>query len=964
VTDLAEKLLATIDAADTDGVLALLAPLTEAERAALEPHVTRRAGELHRINEQRHSWAFGPEEREESRRIWECLVLAHVAWLGTGAPDTWPQQVGDVFDNDGRGRRHNLEWAVSTEAGHRVLADRRPVWLPDLVDEFIDHGYGLWYWAWRFVVAGLVARPASTAYLHGLAAYSGSSRTAQLEDMVARDSALIEVDLANLLALPDGLAVLARGQSSPPRGVWSPVLAALPTGHPCREQILSGTVDALGGDVGRDAAIYHQLLTALKPTVAELTAHRRGLLRLAAHRVPAVVGVAVKLLGQVQRAGHLDPADALDGLGPASGATAVGTARTAIGLIGAALRKRPDLAASAATALAGALTHPRADVQLDAVRILLPHADDARVAAVLADARPDLAPTVAAHLDGQLSPGGDAPPDVPPERDLADLLVEAAGASSTVDGRPAEDLTAAVAATRAGVEPPPVVIRPWRDARPGADPVVPVAGLDELIESVLQVIDRSYASTSTMERALDGLAALGQQRPADFGRRVGPIAARIKRIDHGVFWDSSIPFDFCLLVDDWIELGRVPGEGPLETPRDWLVRRIHEVRVMLKRRTPARLLALPTDEADWIDPLVLADRTIAADDVALTRPVDVAVAVARLAPWGRRGALDRLRDVPGPLAAAVRAACGSDEDLAGVPDLVRRAIVWQVGQPHPGPPYRFGAPEAPPPPRVDNFDSAAAYADAERVVKDDGSAFLDVRESEAWQAFERWREYVHSTRYSTGWAASQWPSDARWVWESEIHANRALRWLLTPDEPLNARAIEQVVRQATDDSAERRTLVADVLTQLITDGRLASDALAAALRRRPQGAERDTASAHAWPVRTAGRVVDVLTQVAATSSLHRAVVRRALAATVAEWHTLPAKPLHALLALLDQLCTADRQGVADADARKLLAPLAAGRSKTAGLARRVLNQPATGGDWPDEAAAAALAARLNRARLA
>ena len=938
MTDTEKRLHAAIDSGDADAVAASLVALSEAERADLEPGVARRADELHRSPD----WMVLTGQQ---------LTAAHVAWLGTGTPASLPPEA-DIHDNqDGWYRRIHLQKACASAAGHRVLADRRPKWLPKLVDEYLHYGHWLWDWAWRLIVDGLVPRPDSELYLRGVAAYAGFGGDEPLPDMLDRDPALLEVDLPALLALPDGIGALVHGDvrvGTPPariqRRVWSPVLAALPSGNPLRERILTGLLEALGGDVGGEAAAYRQFLTELRPTAAEFTARRQALLRLAGHRVPSVVGFAVKALGQVDRAGQLDPADAVDRLGPVTAATSAGTARAAVKLIGAAMRRQPDLAAAAAIALVPALSHSSADVQRDAVHLLQAHATDERVAAVLADARADLARTVAGEL-GEVPAAGDV--------DLDGLLAEARRRLAQAgDGPAATDLAAAIEATTAGAEPPPVTVRPWRDARPTAAPVTPIESLDELVEELLRVVDRTVSATSTMERALDGLAASGTLRPADFGRRVGPLIVRANDVfaTDSPGWGENVHSDFCYLVANWMEPARVvAGPEPLDSARGWLVERIREVALVLQRGTPTRLLALPTDEADWIDPIVLAERALAAGDAALDRPVDVAVAVARLAPWGRSAALDRLRDKPSTIAAVVRAACGSGEDVCAAPDPVRRAVAWQLGQPHAGPPYLFGDPEPPPPPPVDwrSLDLLSMHERAEQIPMEGGGICYDTTHLPEFQAARRWFDYLRREGYSTDWAASQWPGDTRWIWRGDEHAARSLRRLLEPDEPVGDDAMAQVLRQIADETAERRTLATDVLTRLVADGRVTSDTLAAA-------------SSKPWTARTAGRVVDAFDRTAATSALHRAVVRRAVAASVSAWHALPAKPLCALLFLLDEWCTADGCGLGSADARRVLAILSEGRSKTAGLARRVLAHPSVGTDWPPDAAAAALEARVAR----
>src|SRR5690606_11456815 len=114
-------------------------------------------------------------------------------------------------------------------------------------------------------------------------------------------------------------------------------------------------------------------------------------------------------------------------------------------------------------------------------------------------------------------------------------------------------------------------------------------------------IDRKPGTTTVIEQALDGLAALGGERPKDFGLRVGPLVARVNRIlAEEPRWGDHYSSDFTFLIANWIEPQRsVAAARGIATPRDWLIGRIREVALMLQRGTRSRLLALPTDDQDW-----------------------------------------------------------------------------------------------------------------------------------------------------------------------------------------------------------------------------------------------------------------------------------------------------------------------------------------------------------------------------
>lgn len=931
MSDLGTRLVELIRAADTDAVVGLLAPLGETDRARLADIARGAFDDLGRREHEAIYGRGGPDLREGSL-LGKCQRVAALAWLGTGEVGDFPVEPDIGQDYEGWVRWQSFEVPCNTEEAHRILVDRRPPWLRRLAERYLD--WHCWHAAWRLVADGLIPRPETVSYLRGLAALAG--RAAPLAEMVRRDPGLLEVDLPRLLALPDGIRRLAAGDergwaATPPhkRRVWSPMLVAtFPPGHPVRVQLLDGTLELLLGDVDpAQASTYHRFLDALKPTVEEIAARRRQYLALARHRVPVLVGVAVKSLTRLDRTKPLPPDEIVAGLAPALNASSKATAKGAVGLIDAAMRRDPSVAGSAVRALAPALTHPQVEVQIAAVEAVLPRlSGDPDIAVFVASLVSDMAASAAERLRGRLPDSPDSTDAQPGDHSdrlpgIDSLLRAAARLPSEVASR--TGVEEALTAARDRCEPPAVVLEPWTATSPTCRhrAVVPVADLDELVEVLLRCVD-GHAGVADVERALDGLAALGAARPDDFGRRLGPL---IKRVNHWFSfgrggWGMAVSLDLCMLVATWADPQRGAGpETPLSSPFGWLTGRIREVALDLANRRAGRLLALPTDRRGWIDPTTLVARAAAAGDGSITRPVDTATAIMRLAPWGRAAALAEAAGLPGPLGRAIRAACGSGDGLADLPVPVANAVRWLQGQPHEGPPYLFGG------------------------------------EGEPVLPFPGWREHRDAwvdgrvRDYGCGWAHTLWPADHRWIWQDSALSQALLRLLLDPDEPLPPAALTAVLRQPPDAEPEQRVLACDVVTQAIADGRLASPGLTDGL-----------ISVLSADHTTAGPAARMLTQAAKASPLHRVVVRRALLASVSAWRTQRPAPRWAFLTLLDELCAADRTGVPGDGARAELTELTARRSKAASLARSLLARPVTAGDWSAEAAALALAGRIER----
>jgi hypothetical protein len=952
-----ERLVELVEASDTDGVIRLLAPLAETERAALAAGARR---ELERIVELEHQPGLVSYGREAARLRGQARVAA-LAWLGTGDIADFPPakhaRWGSGVIQDELFSRVHQTLLLLADAVYRVLRDRRPPWLHDFADSYGPE-YGLaWELVWRLAADGLVPRPESPEYLRLLARDGW-----HLAERVRHDPRLLDVDLPRLLALPEGVRWLAEhDRPAPPFGVerrkgddkavWSPLLVStFPPGHPLRNSLLDRTMDELERDLDpQGAARYHRFLEALKPTVDELTARRERYLGLVGHRVPAVVGCAVRGLARLDREDRLPAMEALARLPPALHARSAETARTAARLIAAVAEREPGLAAQAALALVPALTHPAPDVQCAAVRGLLPGlAVDAGVARAAAEALPSMSAAAAESLREVLEEAG-APADVPPAHsgpDLSELEVAVTRLPAELARLAGAD--AALAAARVHAEPPAVRLQPWRATppTPPGEAVRPVQDVDELIALLLRLVDGD-GSVIDAERALDGLAALGSRRPADLPRRVGPL---LKRVQY--WWDAvhsdmdrAPQRDFCRLVATWLEPERgAQPETPLDSPPAWLAGRIREVALDLAEQRAGRLLALPTDVRGWIDPAVLVTRVAEAGQA--TRPLDAATALMRLAPWGRASALADASRLDGPLGGAVRAACAGEES-AGAGPLVAGALRWLRAQPHTGPPWLFGGSDTTARPRS---SAAALHAEMQSswsvapVSREEELARLD-----QWAEWERAFEYERHKRYWPGWQLWQWPGDHDWIWTEHPTRSFVLPVLLDPEEPLPAPALQVLLALLATPAPEGRVLVGDVIAQAIGDGRAGSAELAAALESLFSSGGQ------------AGRAAAVLRSGAGRSALHRAVVRRALVRSLPSWIGQPARALCELLGLLDELCAADRAGVPP-EAVGALERLASGRSKSSALARALSARPADGDGWPAEAAALALAARVERAR--
>jgi len=182
----------------------------------------------------------------------------------------------------------------------------------------------------------------------------------------------------------------------------------------------------------------------------------------------------------------IDPEELLAHVRPVLHARAKGTVTAALRLIANAAKHDPKLKASAARIAADALIHEAADVQkkaLDLIESLGGHEEAVVVAAMQAYAD-GIAPSVRKRFEVIIGVAGE-------------LLSPSA-------------------------EPGPAPAREVVD-------IQPVGSFDEFNRALLQVLE-GPSKPLEVERAVDGLARFGADKPADFSKIIGPLGKRARAI--------------------------------------------------------------------------------------------------------------------------------------------------------------------------------------------------------------------------------------------------------------------------------------------------------------------------------------------------------------------------------------------------------------------------------------------------
>jgi Family of unknown function (DUF6493) len=248
-----------------------------------------------------------------------------------------------------------------------------------------------------------------------------------------------------------------------------------------RARLLDATLDTQFRDfLERDVRAIVQLHTSLEPSVEERTARLDRYLRLIESSSPASLGCGITHARGIASPAELAPS--------ARNALPYAPKGRAIELLGAL--DAPD--AHALVAVCAALTHERSEVQTRATRILekqLPKltigADQVREAA--AGSREHVAATVRARLDAVLG-------DEEPTRQRI------------------------VVRTRRRRAPAPPRVAPA--------PFEPITGVPELVD-VFASLFEGEGTGIDVERAVEGVARLGGERPAGFERLTSSLRHRL-----------------------------------------------------------------------------------------------------------------------------------------------------------------------------------------------------------------------------------------------------------------------------------------------------------------------------------------------------------------------------------------------------------------------------------------------------
>lgn len=551
------------------------------------------------------------------------------------------------------------------EAMVAILTDRRPVWLDDYAEFLCQHELRGWGGNWKhtraLVRAGLCRPPKHENYV--LEAINGiwpridrTKPQPELVDLLLKERDWLESDFWRLFELDgNGEVSLANSEKyNQSKSTWADAMVELSRRQILsRDKLLDASLSALSRDfIQFRAGWFSRIHEALEPTPTERTARLDAYLRLLASSIPPTVAFAVDAVGIMDKASSLPAATLASSLQPVLNAKGKAVVKTALKLLESAARREPDAREMICIAAVPALLHESAEVQKAVFDLIDAHGvkSDPELQTKLSEA----SDAVAASLKPRL----------------------AAWLGASVKPTIASNATASKApnAKFSRIE--------------GDRAIEPIQTLDDLIDRAGAILEEA-ADPNEIERMLDGVSRLCDQRPEDFERRTQPLRKRaLKKREQGYggSFRPSLERALAMFLLTWID----GTDGFTERPENlahgqnhfaFLLRRLMTVGRRVQTRQAMPLLSAPTHRGGWIEPCALVKRWIAWEKARLKPELNEQVlALLRLTPEGRDKALKLALDLKDEPGRALRFALGEKHAVGDSAPLWLAAL--RSRQPH------------------------------------------------------------------------------------------------------------------------------------------------------------------------------------------------------------------------------------------------------------------------------------------
>jgi hypothetical protein len=549
-----------------------------------------------------------------------------------------------------------------------VLADRRPPWLPDLVDAMLEGSYGGggWHLTRGLFRLGVLERPTSSGYTITMIwslKYSRRGGHAGISAALLADPSLLEDEIWRLFTVRDAGFAIQRAdglRGSSGGESWAEALATLAEhGHVDRGRLIDESLAAFNrGFAANRVGWYAELLDRLAPSSNEVFERIESYLSLLAAEAKPALAVGQRAARGLIQEGRIDSGLFLSRSEVALGHPQKSVVLDQLRLIGELMARDPAIVRTATAALETALEHPRSDIQ-DAARKLI---DKYRRDDVSGTSAPFKTARVSGSLrDHRTAAPPEADASIPERTSLA--VRERIGKLAVAIEDPM--IRSVLESAENGIPAPP----PHVGAGPGVRLPPPIDSPEELV-GAFTILMEDASDALLVERVLAGavrLSALPEKLRSVVGGATVKRALTRGSAGRGPFSGREIAADVACVAlawasgwdgqdEDWTrrpdfwsrqQERRPPDAAPLPQPNSVDVegrptsmagllsaRALECVRIINTRRR-VELLAEPAFDRGGVDPEDLLRRLSTWSQGAPARdpePLDVEAAVLRLPP--------------------------------------------------------------------------------------------------------------------------------------------------------------------------------------------------------------------------------------------------------------------------------------------------------------------------------------------
>jgi hypothetical protein len=530
--------------------------------------------------------------------------------------------------------------SIPSEAAVAILRDRRPSWIDEYAELLCQGELRTWGGNWKqvraLVKAGLCKPPKHDHY--ALEALNGIWPRQQpgkpppfLVELLLKEQDWLATDFWRLFEVDgNGEVSLANCEKySKSKQTWTDALVELSKrGVLSRDRLLDASLAALSRDfIQFRAGWFSRFHEALQPTPEERAARVDAYLRLLASSIPPTVAFA---LDSVIAADKLSPQPAskiVGALQPVLNARGKAVIKQALQLLDVAATREPSHKSSICSVVVFALLNEAPDVQKCVFDFLDRHGDkqDSALRAKLEESAGAVAASLKARVASWLGDSTLQSKQLSPANVVPDLPK----APSRIDPSRA---------------------------------IIPISNLDDLIHAASAVLEEP-ADPNEIERVLDGVSRLCDQRPDDFDKRTGPLRKRalLKREKS----QRSIERGLAMLILNWVEskdgfteLPEVMGHGTNQYA--FIFHRLKALGEHIAEGRAMPLLSAPTHTDGWIEPRMLVERWLAWEKSGFKiDSYEQVLALLRMSPEGRDKALLAAKQIAGEAGQAVRLALGA-----------------------------------------------------------------------------------------------------------------------------------------------------------------------------------------------------------------------------------------------------------------------------------------------------------------